>query len=112
MENKKLEKRAAELIAEFDNKVITKDEMRKRLMQAIASKPELLKNLNTSIPALYRLADHLMDNGVMIPVKCKECRFKRKYHKTPPICFCILHEEDTVEENFCSYGELKPEKER
>ena len=37
---------------------------REKLMRIMASKPELLINLNISINKLYKLADHLVDNGV------------------------------------------------
>ncbi len=36
---------------------------REKLAKLMASKPELLKNLNVSIVRLYGLADHLLSNG-------------------------------------------------
>lgn len=37
---------------------------REKLIQLLASKPELLKNLNANIVKLHKLADHLLANGV------------------------------------------------
>ena len=39
---------------------------REKLTHLLASKPELLKNLNTSILSLWRLVDHLIANGVTV----------------------------------------------
>jgi hypothetical protein len=39
---------------------------REKLIKLLASKPELLKNLNVNISKLYKLADHLIANGVTV----------------------------------------------
>lgn len=39
---------------------------REKLVKLLASKPELLENLNIHIHRLYRLADHLIANGVTV----------------------------------------------
>lgn len=39
---------------------------REKLIQLLASKPELLKNLNANIVKLHKLADHLLANGVTV----------------------------------------------
>ena len=55
-----------------------------------------------------RIADHLIANGVTIPVMCKDCIY---YHKKLGIGFgqcskCTLM---PYPEDFCSYGERKKE---
>ena len=62
-----------------------------------------------------RIADHLIANGVTIPVRCKDCKyFVRDYrdmwcdyhtsNAADPRCdgACWVHEDD-----FCSYGERR-----
>ena len=40
--------------------------MKDELIKILASRPELLKNLNVQISRLFKLADHLIENGVII----------------------------------------------
>ena len=64
------------------------------------------------------IADYLLANGVIVPVRCKDCKywdenvfdpvFRLKYGK----CKCEHWENydsyyETDETDFCSYGELK-----
>lgn len=39
---------------------------REKLTRIVTQKPELLKNLNISIPTLQRFVGHLIDNGVTV----------------------------------------------
>ena len=50
------------------------------------------------------LADYLMRNGVVIPVRCKDCASgKGATHKV-----CPLYKQGLMRDNdFCSYGERK-----
>ena len=56
--------------------------MREKLMKLIASKHELLINLNTNIPKLFKLAEHLVENDVVQVVRCKDCKWWRDFHCT------------------------------
>ena len=56
------------------------------------------------------IADHLLANGVTVPVRCKDC--KHRYFNDCFESFCCAKRangfEDIVEENeFCSRGERK-----
>ena len=84
---------------------------------------ELVSNMRTKITAWHTaedIADHLIANGVTIPVRCKDCK-----HWHEETGWCDHHswfiEEDgepchpwesnnwkmTNEDDFCSYGERK-----
>ena len=62
--------------------------MREKLMQIIASKHELLINLNTSIPKLFKLAEHLIANDVVQVVRCKDCKH---WHEKTGWCYHHSH---------------------
>ena len=47
------------------------------------------------------MADHLIANGVTIPVRCKEC------HNCTKSMWCNLLMMDVEANNFCSYGERR-----
>lgn len=47
-----------------DVKLVEIDNVREKLIELLASKPELLQNLNVHISKLFKLADHLIANGV------------------------------------------------
>ena len=62
------------------------------------------KNCNVA-----KSADHLIANGVTIPVRCKECDFRvfddvcKEYY-----CNCVYGVNGAITDNdFCSYGERK-----
>ena len=59
-------------------------------MQLIAEKPELLVNLNTSIPNLFLLAEHLLANEVVIPMRCEDCK-----NRGDAFCCPMCFEEET-----------------
>ena len=74
--------------------------MRDKLRKLIASKPELLVNLNTSIPKLFKFTDYLIENGVTIRPhgewvdhcvrdwRCSECGEKiNKVRKVDGYCY-------------------------
>lgn len=50
------------------------------------------------------LADFLIENGVVIPVRCGECKFAREPYKGGLYCQG-KHEVDP--DHYCSYGEPK-----
>lgn len=39
--------------------------------------------------------------------RCKNCKHKQRNLKNAPLFHCLLHERETWEEAFCSYGERK-----
>ena len=54
-------------------------------------------------------ADHLIANGVTIPVRCKDCKY---YWMPQGFCTHDRHDYQTMsvpqkEDDFCSYGERK-----
>ena len=58
------------------------------------------------------LADHLIANGVTIPVRCKDCKYGMKSHLQPRhsknyLCRNSWEGEYHEPEHFCSYGERK-----
>ena len=62
-------------------------------------------------------ADHLIANGVTIPVRCKECKYiNREIHAKGYGCLCDAHSCDregherylyVEDDDFCSYGERR-----
>ena len=57
-----------------------------------------------------RIADHLIANGVTIPVRCKDCK-KRYNPKECPMCVRVYGEQHDVTHNdgYCDRGERKTE---
>ena len=53
----------------------TMNELKTTLTRIVTKKPELLKNLNISILQLRRFVDHLIENGVIVPVRCCDCKY-------------------------------------
>lgn len=55
------------------------------------------------------LADHLLANGVTIPVKCKDCKFWEcgtcKLHSEEPDQYSVGLSVVMMGTDFCSYGE-------
>ena len=78
--------------------------MREKLMKLIASKHELLINLNTSIPNLFKLTEHLVENDVVQVVRCKDCENGYTIDGTGALD-CCLHGMYVEPDDFCSYGE-------
>ena len=62
--------------------------------------------------SIEEMADHLIANGVTIPVRCKDCKhcysFITKRNKQP-MCRCMRHDLDVIvrTHDFCSYGERR-----
>ena len=57
----------------------------------------------------------ILENGVKIPVKCKDCRYCTILnHDLTTSYFCEVLKRPTVVEpnDYCSYGELKDSEER
>ena len=83
--------------------------MREKLMKLIASKHELLLNLNTNIPNLFKLAEHLVENDVVPVVRCKDCVHCAVASWGERYCarsrFVTL--DDLEDDDYCSYGERK-----
>ena len=52
-------------------------------------------------------ADHLVKNGVKLPVTCKDCKFFKPIYKgsTNRMCFKHFGLTNAKENDFCSYGE-------
>lgn len=63
----------------------------------------------TYIERLGTIADHLIANGVKIPVMCKDCKY-RYYHELDEVYYCNhgCGLADCVEsDDFCPHGERK-----
>lgn len=55
--------------------------------------------------ALEKIADHFIEEGVTIPVRCKDCKHREKMWGE---WCCGVYDDCTVDDNsFCSYGEKK-----
>jgi hypothetical protein len=52
-------------------------------------------------------ADFLIDSGVTIPVRCKDCARGEIYSNRPCYIFCMEHHRLVEKNDFCSYGERK-----
>ena len=67
--------------------------------------------------ALKRIANHLIANGVTIPVRCKDCKYNVANMKPDPLDMadysditCSYFMTDGMNsDDFCSYGERKCE---
>lgn len=59
---------------------------------------------------LSRLADYLIEHGVVIPVRCKDCKHSIKGICNPLKLWCNKRAENVIEIDFCSYGEREEEK--
>ena len=66
-----------------------------------------------NVDPLEAVADYLLDNGVRVPVLCKDCKH---YDNSEGICWCNLNSKfypggmdwhSFPEDGFCSYGERK-----
>ena len=69
---------------------------------------ELIRR-EVSPPFAERIADHLIEGGVVIPVRCKDCKH---WHEDTLSCDFTPHSKyyerpNWYEEDFCSYGERK-----
>ena len=81
--------------------------MREKLIELLESVPHAQR----LYPDLY--VDHLIANGVTIPVRCKDCKH---YDNSEGICWCHLNSKffpggmdwhGFPEDGFCSYGERR-----
>lgn len=66
----------------------------------------LIELIQEAVPGVARywaglIANHLIENGVEIPVKCENCRFKSEPGQPNILCY---HMKD---EDYCSYGEMR-----
>ena len=52
------------------------------------------------------LTDHLIANGVTIPVRCKDCKRAQQYEADHEV-FCYFIGAYMGNNNFCSYGERR-----
>lgn len=78
--------------------------MRERLIE-ILSVPIYLHELVDPIEAV---ADYLIDSGVTIPVRCKDC--KKRYNPNEcPMCILVYGEQHdfTQENGYCDRGERR-----
>ena len=74
---------------------------------------ELLTEYYGVDPAYYgieaqHLADHLIANGVTIPVRCKDCNwYTERENVSYKGHFCVRMTEFVHPDDFCSYGERR-----
>ena len=63
--------------------------------------------VNNAYPTLEQIADHLIANGVIIPVRCKDCGFS-KYFEESGKRYCRANSglyRTVLDTDFCSYAE-------
>ena len=53
------------------------------------------------------LADHLIANGVTIPVRCKDCKHYETGRRLTPYCKCPKGLKEPWDNSFCPRGERK-----
>lgn len=49
-------------------------DIRRKLIELLKSNQDVLQAAGISATATLRLADHLIQNGVTIPVRCRDCK--------------------------------------
>ncbi len=54
-----------------------------------------------------KIADHLIANGVTIPVRCKDCKYRRGDFFGGFVCRLHKGLAMVTDESFCSYGERR-----
>ena len=84
--------------------------MREKLIDLLEEAGD--KSLHQHIPLTSSMiADHLIANGVEIPVRCKDCKYWERWATTCGVAdkgYCNCHEVDAMEQDdFCSYGERR-----
>lgn len=77
------------------------NDVKDKLVKIIASKPRLLKNINTSLIKIFHFANHLIANDVVPVVRCKDCKSYNGHR------YCNYHADSVDDNDFCSYGERK-----
>lgn len=60
--------------------------------------------------SIERLADYLIENGVVMPVRCENCIWRRE-DSNPDYHYCKLTGTDIWLDGFCSDGEPKESEE-
>ena len=60
---------------------------------------------NFGMPNVNQFADYLLENGVVIPVRCKDCKYFTR--NNGGYCEGNVGLNMTNENQYCSYGELK-----
>jgi hypothetical protein len=90
------------------SKLVDFDQFRKQLIDAI----NIAVDARTGETLAARIADHLIENGVTIPVRCKDCKFCERDHTLDGggdeyyYCWHDEMEHGQARPNdFCSYGE-------
>lgn len=68
---------------------------------------ELLMQKGFGVEGATIAADHLIDNGMTIPVRCGGCKqwIRNTGIVDSPNGHCFYHDEETNGHDFCSYGE-------
>ena len=67
---------------------------------------ELLREVQYLGGLEEKIADHLIANGVTIPVRCKDCVYmKNQFHARFCNVWCMYN--GMGDEGFCNYGERK-----
>lgn len=75
----------------------------------MTDRERLLKILNVpihpheNVEPVEAVADYLLDNGVAIPVRCKDCKIRCRI--TGKLMCCGLTGIQTDDNDYCSYGE-------
>lgn len=89
---------------------MTDRESRDRLVKLIKDSSQYINELDDLVE---RVADHLIENGATIPVRCGECKYYEEveyYHPTDKETFknvCRLYHRQMHQDDYCSYGQRK-----
>ena len=57
------------------------------------------------------IADYLIENGVVIPVRCEECAYSERYAESRNLYECKVDKMIMRKYDFCNYGEPKESEE-
>lgn len=84
------------------SKLVEIDHVKEKLIVLVNA----ARDARTGQDLAERIADHLITNGVTIPVRCKDCKHM-KTTKVPPIpSYCKKHNKMPVSgDDYCSFGE-------
>ena len=78
--------------------------MREKLMELVATAPG---QASYEIYSYVEIADSLIANGVTIPVRCKDCKYRRGDFFGGFVCRLHKGLAMVTDESFCSYGERR-----
>ena len=79
--------------------------MREKLIEMVFK--SLCDHAHKSCKLSENIADDIIDNGVTIPVRCKDCKYRRGDFFGGFVCRLHKGLAMVTDESFCSYGERR-----